>query len=86
MHLDTWSLMLFFAVIAVTDLLLMLSGRPDHDRSDHQTAMRFRGILRFAVYLLIAVTLANAANSFAQCGPNECAANPTGYWISQVLR
>ena len=55
-------------------------------KSDHQTAMRFRGILRFAVYLLIAVTLANAANSFAQCGPTECAAKSTGYWISNVLR
>jgi disulfide bond formation protein DsbB len=86
MHLDTWSLLLFFAVIAVTALLLMMSGRPDHDRSDHQTAMRFRGILRFAVYLLIAVTLANAVNSFAQCGPADCAATPTGYWISNVFR
>ena len=45
MHLDTWSLLLFFAVIAVVALLLMMSGWPDHDRSDHQTAMRFRGIL-----------------------------------------
>jgi disulfide bond formation protein DsbB len=86
MHLDTWSLLLFFAVITVTALLLMMSGRPDHDRSDHQTTLRFRGILRFAVYLLIAVTLANAISSFAQCGPAECAANPTGYWISHVIR
>jgi len=85
MHLDTWSLVLFFAVIAVVALLLMVSGRPDHDRSDHQTAMRFRGIHRFAAYLLIAVTLANAASSFAQCGPMECADKPAGYWISKYL-
>ena len=86
MHLDSWSLVLFFAVIAAVALLLMMSGRPDHDRSDHQTAMRFRGILRFAVYLLIAVTLANALNSFAQCGPMECAAKPDGYWITKYIR
>ncbi len=48
--------------------------------------LRFGGMLRFAVYLLIAVTLANAVNSFAQCGPADCAAKPTGYWISNVLR
>lgn len=85
MQLDSWSLVLFFAVIAAVALLLMMSGRPDHDRSDHQTAMRFRGLLRFAAYLLIAVTLANAVNSLAQCGLAECAAKPTGYWISKYL-
>jgi len=86
MHLDSWSLVLFFAVIAAAALLLMMSGRPDHDRSDHQTATRFRGLLRFAVYLLITVTLANAASSVAQCGPMECAAKPIGYWIAKYLR
>ena len=85
MHLDSWSLVLFFVVIAAVALLLMMSGRPDHDRSDHQTAMRFRGILRFAVYLLITVALANAVNGFAQCGPAECDAQPAGYWISKYL-
>jgi disulfide bond formation protein DsbB len=85
MHLDTWSLVLFFAVIAVVALLLMLSGRPEHDRSDHQAAMRFRGIHRFAASLIIAVTLANAASSFAQCGPIECPDKPAGYWISKYL-
>ena len=85
MHLDTWSLVLFFAVIAVVALLLMVSGRPDHDRSDHQAAMRFRGFHRFAAYLLIAVTLANAFSSFAQCGPAECADKPAGYWASRYL-
>ncbi len=85
MHLDTWSLLLFFAVIALVALLLMAAGRPDHDRSDHQTAMRFRGIHRFSAYLLIVVTLANAVSSFAQCGPIECADKPTDYWISRYL-
>jgi len=57
MHLDTWSLLLFFAVIAVGGPAADdVRPAPTHDRSDHQTAMRFRGILRFAVYLLIAVT------------------------------
>lgn len=86
MHLDTWSLVLFFVLIAAVAVLLIASGRPDHDRSDHQAAMRFRGFPRFAAYLLIAVALANAASSLAQCGPMDCAGNQTGYWISRYLR
>jgi disulfide bond formation protein DsbB len=85
LHLYSWAFLLFVAVIAGIAALLVMGGRPDHDRSDHQAAMRFRGIHRFAAYLLIAVTLANAISSFAQCGPMECADNPTGYWIAQYL-
>jgi disulfide bond formation protein DsbB len=85
LHLYTWSLILFGAVIAGIAVLMIAGGRPDHDRSDHQAAMRFRGIHRFAAWLLIAVTLANALNSFALCGPVECADDPAGYWIAKYL-
>jgi hypothetical protein len=85
LHLYTWSLILFGAVIAGIALLMIIGGRPDHERSDHQAAMRFRGIYRFAAWLLVAVTLANALNSFALCGPVECADDPAGYWIAKVL-
>ena len=84
-YLYTWSLLAFLAVIAGIALLMILGGRPDHDRSDHQAALRFRGFYRFAAYLLIAVTLANALNSFAQCGPVECEGDPKGYWIAKYL-
>jgi disulfide bond formation protein DsbB len=85
LHLYTWSLILFGAVIAGVAVLLILGGRPEHDRSDHQAAMCFRGIHRFAAWLLVAVTLANALNSFALCGPVECADDPAGYWIAKYL-
>ena len=67
LHLYTWSLILFGAVIAGVALLMIVGGRPDHDRSDHQAAMRFRGIHRFAAWFLVVVTLANALNSLALC-------------------
>ena len=35
--------------------------------------------------MVIAVTLANALNSFALCGPVECADDPAGYWIAKYL-
>src|SRR4029453_14022917 len=83
LHLYTWSLILFGAVIAGVALLMVVGGQPDHDRSDHQAAMRFRGLSRFPAWLLIAVTLANALNSFVLCGPIECAPDPGGYWIAK---
>jgi disulfide bond formation protein DsbB len=85
LHLYSWSVILFFAVIAGVALLMVFSGRPEHHSSDHQAALRFRGIYRLAAYLLIAATLANAASSFAQCGPVECSDKPTSYWISKYL-
>ena len=84
-HLYTWSFVAFAAVIAGVALLMIVGGRPEHDRGDHQAAMRFRGIPRFAAYLLIVVTMANALNSFAMCGAIECADDPKGYWIARYL-
>lgn len=85
LHLYTWSLLLFLAVIATVAVLMMLTGRPEHHNTDHQAALRFRGVYRLAAYLLIAATLANAVNSFLLCGPFECSGNPTDYWISKYL-
>ena len=85
LHLYSWSVVLFFAVIAGVALLMILSGRPEHLNTDHLAELRFRGVHRLAAYLLIAATLANAASSFAQCGPIECPDNSTGYWISRYL-
>lgn len=85
LHLYTWALLLFLAVIAIVAVLMMFSGRPEHHNTDHQAALRFRGVYRLAAYLLIAATLANALNSFLLCGPIECSGNPTDYWISKYL-
>jgi len=85
LHLYTWALLLFLAVIVLVALLMMFSARPEHHNTDHQAALRFRGVYRLAAYLLIAATLANVANSFLLCGPFECSDNPTDYWISKYL-
>ncbi len=85
LHLYTWSLLLFLAVITAVAVLMMLTGRPEHHNTDHQAALRFRGVYRLAAYLLIAATLANAINSFLLCGPFECSDNPTDYWIFKYL-
>ena len=85
LHLYTWAAIAFLATIAGIAVLMMLGGRPDNDRSDHQTALRFRGLSRFFVYLLIIVTLAQAVGSFALCGPVDCPDDPTSYWIARFM-
>src|SRR5215510_1039757 len=72
LHLYTWSAILFAAIIAGIALLMMIGG------GDHREATRFRGFSRVAAWLLIAVTIANAFNSFALCGPVECDPDPVG--------
>lgn len=87
MHFYSWAVILFLAVIAGVALLLVLSGagRVEHGRSESLTAARFRGGARLIAYLLIAVTLANAAATFVQCGPIECPDDPKSYWLLQRL-
>ena len=45
LHLYTWSLILFLAVIAAVAVLMMLTGRPEHHNTDHQAALRDGRIL-----------------------------------------
>lgn len=87
LHLYTWSLILFLAVIGGTALLMMLSGagRMEHSRSDAQAAARYAGFSRLMASVLIVMTFANALAAFVQCGPVECPANPTSYWLMHHL-
>jgi disulfide bond formation protein DsbB len=87
LHLYSWGVLLFLAVIAGVAFLMMLSasGRFDHVRSDAQAAAQFTGFSRLMSTLLIMMTLANAGAAFALCGPLECPDTPTGYWIEKYL-
>ena len=86
LHFYSWAFLLFLAVIAGAALLMILSGgRNEHDRTDSQVAARFTGLSRLATYAPIGVTLANAASTFVQCGPIECADDPVGYWLLKYL-
>ena len=84
LHLDTWSAVLFLAIIAGTAVLMILEGRGEKP-DEFRATQRFGGLYRAIGYLLVVMTLASAINSFLQCGPVECADDPTGYWIVRVL-
>jgi disulfide bond formation protein DsbB len=85
LHLYTWSLLLFLAVIAGSALLMILEGR-GADPDERWSTQHFHGLYRMIGYLLVLLTLANALNSLLQCGPIECADDPTSYWIMKFLR
>lgn len=82
LHLYTWSLIAFLAVIVGIAVLMILEGTRDDDR---RAPRPLRGIYRLAAFSLIVVTFANALNSFVQCGPIECEDDPKVYWIARYL-
>ena len=81
LHLYTWTFVFFLATILGVALLLLLSGREPETRREGRHAMPMGVLSRFAAWLLVLVTLANAVASFALCGPIECPDRPTGYWL-----
>jgi disulfide bond formation protein DsbB len=86
LHFYSWALVLFLAVIVGVALLLLSSGgRFDHEPRGLRPTNHFTGFGRFAAYFLIVMTLANAIASFVQCGPIECADDPTSYWLLDRL-
>ena len=85
MHLDTWSLLLFFAVIAVVALLLMVSGRPDHDRSGLIRRRRFRGFHRLPPICSSSSRSPTPRAGFAQCGPAGVRRQAAGLLGSRYL-
>jgi disulfide bond formation protein DsbB len=83
LHLYSWNFVLFLVAILGAALLLVLStvAAMEHDRRDGRRHLPMGRTARFFAWLLIALTLANAVASFALCGPIECPANPTSYWL-----
>ncbi|UYN95161.1 MAG: disulfide bond formation protein B [Enhydrobacter sp.] len=83
LHLYSWSFLIFLATIAGIAFLLLVAGTVSFEshRSSPRHPGPFHGLAKAACYLLVLVTLANAAMSFVQCGPIECPDNPTSYWL-----
>ncbi len=80
LHLYTWTFVCFTAIVAGVALLLLLSPR-EPERREGRHALPMGGLSSFAAWLVILLTLANAAAAFVLCGPVECPANPTSYWL-----
>lgn len=78
LHFYVWALITFFVVICGTAVMLMIDPAQDDVAVADRT---FAGnvVAKIAVYLLLALTAANAVATFLECGPGQCADNPTDY-------
>lgn len=76
LHFYSWAFVLFTVIVIGTAGLLLAEPeeRPTQSRVQAWLA-------HVAVYIAIALTFGNALTTFVQCGPVECADNPTYYWL-----
>ena len=71
-------------VVGVAFLLLLSPREPERREGRH--ALPMGRLSSLAAWLLILVTLANAAAAFALCGPVECPDNPTSYFTGERVK
>jgi disulfide bond formation protein DsbB len=76
-HFYTWAFICFVAAIAAAAAMLLAEGQFE----DRGAAPKLGLFEIAAVWLVIAVTLANTLSVFAQCGFGACPADPTHYQL-----
>lgn len=82
LHLYTWAFVFFAVTLLGIAVLMLLGTAGDPDRREGRHDEPLMGLpSRLAAWLLVAVTLGNAIATFVLCGPIECPANPTSYWL-----
>jgi disulfide bond formation protein DsbB len=74
-HFYTWAFICFVIAIAACAALLM----SQEQFIDRAGARRIGAFEKFAVFLVIAVTLINAGSALVECGFAFCPANPVDY-------
>ena len=73
-HFYTWAFVCFAVAIAACAIVLLFDKQ-----LTTAPAPELSGFERGSVWLVIAVTLLNAASAFAQCGFSACSGNPLRY-------
>lgn len=79
MHFYTWAFLVFALIILGTAIIAAYSTQ-----YERQGFIRFReqsGLTKFAIIVSIALVAMNVVATFAECGPLQCADNPTHYWL-----
>lgn len=77
LHLYTWALLVFVAAIVASAVMLLLSGQFSGE------APRAGTFEAAAVWLVLAITLANAASALTECGFAWCPDTPVRYELLQ---
>lgn len=78
-HYYTWAFLCFATAILLIAAVL-LSDRQFKEPAD---ALRIGAFETTAVFLVIAITLANVVGTFVECGPDVCPDDPVSYRLLQ---
>lgn len=78
LHFYVWSLIAFAGLIVAAAVLCLFESQfTPHDRSSRPARIGRLGLA--SVLLFLAITLANAGSTLAECGGGLCPDNPTRY-------
>jgi disulfide bond formation protein DsbB len=78
MHFYVWALITFFLVICGTAVMLMIDP-PEDEVAVADRSFGGNVVAMVAVYLLLVLIVGNAVATFLECGPGQCADDPTEY-------
>jgi disulfide bond formation protein DsbB len=76
LHLYTWCLVLFVALIVLTAVMLLMEGQFERARAASAV-----GWQKLMIGLYLGVTVLVGVSAFVECGRDECPDNPTSYWL-----
>ena len=75
LHLYTWSVLIFFAMILAVAVLLLWN------KQFAPESKRWSGATKWLAFYLILLVATNVVTTFMECGPYQCPATPKGYWL-----
>lgn len=78
-HYYTWAFLCFVAAILLIAAVLL----SDRQFKESVETPRIGAFETTAVFLVIAITLANVVGTFIECGPNVCPDDPVSYRLLQ---
>lgn len=81
LHFYTWALVLFCLVILGSAILLLMDRQFERTETAPGRFSALPVLDKVAVSAIIVLAAANTVTTFAECGPIECADDPTNYWI-----
>ncbi|MBK2094667.1 disulfide bond formation protein B [Francisella philomiragia] len=74
LHMYTWN----FIVSIIFIIYATICGffTPNEDKKKNLSSFT-----KIAIFLILALTLANTINVFVECGPHLCPSDPDSYWL-----
>lgn len=74
LHMYTWN----FVVSIIFILYATICGLITPNETKKK---KINIVAKIAIFLVLALTLANTLNTFVECGPHLCPSDPNSYWL-----